>query len=174
MDTRLVDKLRFALNNDVAERLVLRYFMSKGFDKTQLDRLVYPPILQDMPFAITEMSDKIEIIPHVESVDPVSDTAQLGWNLFVLGTHRCYLGESFHNGLKLLALQLQHGQVIAEDQMATRQTTPRRIIKFISQVLMSHSAGYVNLTPRIVPLQTGQPRASGLGMARQFWQRVGG
>ena len=173
MDTRFVDKLRSALNNDIAERLALRYFVAKGFDKTQLDRLIYPPVLQDMQYAITEMSDKIEVVPHVAQLDPVGDMAQLGWNLFVLGSHRCYLGESFHNNLKMLALQLQHGQVVSEDQMATRQTTPRRVIKFISQVLRQHNSGYVNLTPRIVPLQLGQPRAAGLGMARQFWQRVG-
>ena len=174
MDTRFVDKVRSALNHDVAERLVLRYFMSKGFDKTSLDRLIYPPIMMDMGFALTEMSDKIEVVPYVASVDPMGDTAVLGWYLFVLGNHRCYLGESFHTNLKTLALQLQHGQVVAEDQMASRQTTPRRIIKFISTVLRSHDSGYVNLTPRIVPLQMGQAKPGGMGMARQFWQRTGG
>lgn len=174
MDINFVDKLRATLNNEVAERLLVRYFMSKGFEKTSLDRLIYPPLLQDMQFAITEMADKIEVTPYVKNINPMSDTAELGWNLFVLGNQRCFLGESSHVGLKRLALQLQHGQILAEDQSASRQTTPRRIISFIVRVLQAHTEGYINLTPRIIPLPYQQPRASGLGMAQQFWGRPGG
>lgn len=172
MDTRFVDKLRFALNNEVAERLLVRYFVGKGFDKTNLDRLIYPPILQDMPFTITEMSDKLEIVPHAQNIDPIGDTAKLGWNLFVLGSQRCYLGESYHQGLKRLALQLQQGQVISEDQMATRQTTPRRIITFISRAFQSHEGGFINLTPRTIPMQFQHTRS--VGMSQQFFARAGG
>ena len=174
MDTGFVDKLRATLNNEVAERLLVRYFVSKGFDKTQLDRLIYPPLIQDMQFAITEMSDKIEVVPYVKNINPMTDTAELGWNLFVLGNQRCFIGESFHVGLKRLALQLQHGQILSEDQTATHQTTPRRIINFMVRVLQAHEEGYINLTPRIIPLPYQQPRASGLGMAQQFWARPGG
>lgn len=172
--TRFTDKLRVALNNDVAERLVVRYFTNKGFDKTKLDQLIYPPVIQDMQFAIPEMSDKLEVVPYVQNVDPLGDTAKLGWNIFVLGNQRCFVGESFHIGLKRLALQLQHGQILSEDQSATHQTTPRRIIKFISRVLQSHTEGYINLTPRIVPLPYQQPKASGLSMSQQFWSKPGG
>ncbi|MFA5766394.1 MAG: hypothetical protein WC919_00535 [Candidatus Paceibacterota bacterium] len=171
---RFADKLRTALNNDVAERLLVRYFASKGFDKTKLDQLLYPPLIQDMQFAVSEMSDKIEVVPYVRNIDPLGDTARLGWNLFVLGNQRCYLGETFHMGLKRLTLQLQHGQILAEDQSATRQTTPRRIIKFVTRVFEQHEEGYINLTPRIIPLPYQHPRASGLGMAQQFWSKPGG
>jgi hypothetical protein len=171
---RFADKLRSALNNDVAERLLVRYFMTKGFDKTKLDQQIYPAIMQDMQFAITEMSDKIEVVPYVRNVDPLGDTARLGWNLFVLGNQRCYLGETFHTGLKRLTLQLQHGQIISEDRLATHQTTPRRVINFVARILRQHEDGYLNLTPRIIPLPYQHPRASGLGMAQQFWSRPGG
>lgn len=172
--SHIADKLRVALNNDVAERLLVRYFMSKGFDKDAFDHSIYPPVMQDMQYAISEMSDKLEVVPYVSNIDPLGDTAKLGWNLFVLGNQRCYLGETFHMGLKRLTLQLQHGQILSEDQSATHQTTPRRVIKFVSRVLQSHIDGYVNLTPRIVPLPYQHPRASGLGMAQQFWSKPGG
>lgn len=167
------DKLRVALNNDVAERLLVKYFVNKGFDKAQFDSFIYPPILQDMQYAITEMSDKIEIVPYVNNIDPFGDTARLGWNLFVLGNQRCYLGETFHVGLRNLVLQLQHGQILAEDRSAIQQTTPRRVIKFISRVLQSHTDGYINLTPRTIPVYQ-QPKASGMSMSQQFWSKPGG
>jgi hypothetical protein len=172
--SQIADKLRVALNNDVAERLLVRYFMSKGFDKDTFDHSIYPPVMQDMQYAISEMSDKLEVVPYVSNIDPLGDTAKLGWNLFVLGNQRCYLGETFHMGLKRLTLQLQHGQILSEDQSATHQTTPRRVIKFVSRVFQSHADGYINLTPRIIPLPYQHPRASGLGMAQQFWSKPGG
>lgn len=174
MDHQFIDKFRHTLNADVARRLMIRYFMSKGFDN--FDTLLYAPMVQDMPYAIAEMSDKIEIIPHSVNIDPAGDKAELGWNLFVLGSHRQYLGETYHHGLKMLAMQLQQGHVLSEDMMATRQTTPRRIIHFVSRVLTTHKQGYLDLTPRTVPQGQQGPRAGGAGsgMAGQFFSRAGG
>ena len=89
----------------------------------------------------------------------------MGWNLFVLGSNRCYLGETHHQGLRQLALQINQSCISSQDQTATHQTTPRRVIKFITDVLAKHVSGYVNLTPRVVPMplqkQAYRPRAGG-------------
>jgi hypothetical protein len=150
MDSTFIDKFRHALNADVAQRLLIKYFVSKGYDN--FDRLLYPPIIQDMAQMIPEMADKIEVVPFCEIIDPLSDTATLGWNLFVMGIQRQFLGETHHVGLASLALQLQQGQVLSENMLATRQTTPRRIVKFVIDVITKHKAGYINLTPRVMPL----------------------
>lgn len=175
VDSRFIDRLRHKLNTDVVERLLIKYFMSKGYDN--FDRLIYPPFVQDIPFMVQELADKIEIVPHAVRIDPLADTAVIGWNLFVLGTYRCFLGETQHQGLRQLALQLTQGMVASQDQSATRQTTPRRVIKFITDVLAKHQSGYVNLTPRVVPMplqrQAYRPRTAG-SSAGSFFVRSGG
>jgi hypothetical protein len=162
MDHGFIDRMRKVLNADVARRLMIKYFIGKGFNN--FDTLLYPGSIQDMPFVIPEMADKIEIIPHSNNIDPIQDKAELGWNLFVLGTQRCYLGETYHHGLKTLAMQIQQGRVMSEDLMATRQTTPRRIIQFVSRVLETHKAGYLDLAARTMPMDL-QNRGLGSGMA---------
>ena len=176
MDHGFIDKFRYALNADVARRLLIKYFVSKGFDN--FDRLLYPPFIQDLPQTIPEFVDKIEVIPYCGNIDPMADSAILGWNLFVMGTQRQFLGETYHVGLNQLAMQLQQGQVIAENQLATRQTTPKRIIYFISNVLSRHKGGYLNLAPKILPLQNQnqqsyRPRAGASSMAQSFFTRSG-
>jgi len=175
MDHTFIDKFRHALNTDVVSRLLVKYFVSKGYEN--FDRLIYPPFMQDLPQMIPELADKIEVIPHCQNIDPMSDSATLGWNLFVLGTQRQFLGETYHIGLPTLAMQLQQGRVIAENQLATRQTTPRRVLHFVESVLSRHKSGYVNLAPKIIPLpnqrQTYRPRAGANGMVSQFFTRSG-
>ena len=171
MDHQFADRLRHVLNNDVATRLLIRYFVSKGYDN--FDTAIYPPMIQDLPMVIPEMADKIEITPHARTIDPIGDTAELGWNLFALGTQRMYLGETQHVGLRQLALQLQQGAVLTEDRSATRQTTPRRIVNFVSKVLLTHRGGYVNLTPRIVPVSSQRPYLGGPSMPQHFFARRG-
>ena len=172
MDHGFIDKFRYALNADVARRLLIKYFVSKGFDN--FDRLLYPPFIQDIQQTIPELADKIEVIPHCGNIDPMADSALIGWNLFMMGTQRQYLGESYHIGLSQLALQLQNGQVLSENQLATRQTTPRRIIHFITSTLSRHKGGYLNLTPKVMPLnQSHNPRTGSSGMAQTFFTRAG-
>ena len=171
MDHRFIDKFRHALNTDVSRRLLIKYFVSKGFDN--FDRLLYPPFIQDLPETIPEFADKLEVIPHCMNIDPMADSALLGWNLFVMGTHRQYLGETHHIGLSQLALQLQQGQVLTENQLATRQTTPKRIVHFITSTLAKHRGGYVNLASKTLPLpsqrtQSYRPRAGGSSASSMF------
>ena len=91
VNPRFIDRLRHTLNSDVVQRLLIKYFLSRGYEN--FDRLIYPPFVQDLPFMVPELADKVEVIPHAQNIDPMSDSAVLGWNLFVLGSNRCYLGE---------------------------------------------------------------------------------
>lgn len=165
------DNIKFALNRDVSRRLLIRYFMSQD---NNFDRSVYPPSIYDLPNQVPELYDKIEIIPHARCIDPLTDRAELGWNLFVLGTNRMYLGETYHNNIKELALQLQNGQILAEDKVATRQTTPRRIITFITRVLESHRGGYIDLSTHPLPTELQHKLGNtSISSAQQFLRRVG-
>ncbi len=172
MDHQFIDKLRHTLNNDVASRLLIKYFVTKGFDS--FDGFVYPPLIYDLPMVIPEMADKLEVAPHARLIDPINDMAELGWNLFVLGNQRMYLGETYHLGLKQLATQLQQRSVLTEDRSSTRQTTPRRIINFIERVMLTHRGGFLNLAPRTAPMVPFQQFSGSTGMGQQFFNRVGG
>ena len=158
MNSRTVDKIRHALNTDVVRRMLIRYFVDKGFTET-FDRVMYPGLVQDLVIACPILTSKVEVIPHCIEIDTVGQRAVLGWNMFVLGTQRMYLGETHHRDLADLARQIQSG-MIAPTQggmmmpiegiphgVARRQVTPRHVIIFLTRVLGRHESGYVDLTP---------------------------
>lgn len=183
MDTRFVDRFRRKLNLEVARRLLVRYFMDKlGEDidpSDGFDRLVYPIAIQDMVYAIPQLAGKVEVVPHMRSVNILDDTAEIGWNLFVLGTHRKYLGETYHTDLRRLATQIKQGQIICMESMgsAGRQATPKEIISFILRILETHREGYVNLDGNVLNSPARgivQPTFGHFGQQGQFYRRSSG
>lgn len=179
MDSYSVDKIKHLSNTDVVRRLLIKYFIDKGFTES-FDRQMYPSLIQDLPMIIPSISNKIEVIPHAQDVDPSMGKAVLGWNMFVLGNQRMYLGETYHNNLQDLARQVKSGVILIPEgghANARRQTTPRRVIAFISRVLSDSQAGYVDLAPTAMPPSPpGEPYAaknSMMGMPQQFFSRSG-
>lgn len=179
MDSSTVDKLKHVANTEVIRRLLVKYFMDKGFNES-FDRQLYPSVIQDLPFVVPVLSNKIEVVPHAEEVDTATGKAKLGWNMFVLGNQRMYLGETYHNNLKDLARQIHGGMILPPRDTAPsarKQTTPRRIVTFITRVMGDHGAGYVDLSPSTTaPGHAGDAFASRqalMGMPQQFFSRSG-
>lgn len=141
----LNDNLRRTLNVEVIRRLLIRYFLDKGYQS--LDEYIYPPIIKNLTEEIPALSSHVEVVPYVIKLDPFQDVAEIGWNLFVLGNQRQYLGETHHIDLSQLAFQITQNS-LENNGIATRQTTPRRIIHFITKILSTHHGGYVNLDAR--------------------------
>lgn len=170
MDTRDIDRIRHYANTDVIRRLMIRYFLQKGYGNS-FDRQVYPPALQDITGVIPELGAKLEVIPHALDVNPILGTAKVGWNMFVLGNQRIFLGESYHDNLTELARQLAAGaiQPVGDVSKARKQTTPRRIISFVTRVLERHDGGYVNLSNKATSLP-----AAGPGQRSDFKPQLGG
>lgn len=176
IDSYSIDKIKHATNTEVVRRLLIKYFMDKGFES--FDKQMYPSIMQDLPMVVPLLLTKIEIIPHAREINSSLGKAVLGWNLFVLGNQRMYLGETYHNNLHDLARQIRSGIVtMTEPTMnnARRQTTPRRIITFITRVLSGHADGYVDLSPSTtmvrLPGETNGSSQSMLGIPQQFTGR---
>jgi hypothetical protein len=171
VDSYTIDHIKHVLNTEAVRRLLVSYFMSKGFQES-FDRQLYPAIVQDLPLALPILSNKLEIVPHAKEIDTAMGRGVLGWNLFCLGNQRMYLGETYHNSLQDLARQIRTGMVaISENGVARHQTTPRRIITFITRVLGDHEAGYVDLTsPRQQQQRPGDSLSSRMmmGMPQQF------
>jgi hypothetical protein len=178
MDSQIVDKLKHITNTEVIRRLLIKYFVDKGFVES-FDRQMYPGIIQDLPMVIPALANKVEVVPHAEDIDTALGKAVIGWNLFVLGNQRMYLGETHHNNLQDLARQIHAGVIMPEGTMASarRQTTPKRIVSFLTRVLSDHQSGYVDLAPTTrPPSDPGQAyggRNTMNGMPQQFFTRSG-
>ena len=172
ISSNTIDKIRHALNQQYVRRLLIKYFVTKGIDDS-FDRLVYPATLYDMPMLIPEMADKIEVEPVAIEINPMNNTATLGWNLYVLGSSRMYLGETYHNNLVELAKQLKDGRVLGENSInsttafARKQVTPNRIIKFMTYILGRSDRGFVdptNINKRVM----NQPKMGAMGNSPYF------
>lgn len=171
------DKTKHAANTEVVRRMLIKYFMEKGFSES-FDRAVNPILIQDLPYANFGLDTKVEIEPHAIRIDPTTSFATIGWNLFVLGTQRMYLGETSHDNLMDLARQIRTGQINNTASISSRRcTTPRRIIYFIERCLGQSDAGYVDLTPRSRPParkpRAARPAAMAGSMSGQFYTRSG-
>jgi hypothetical protein len=174
MDTITIDRIKHAANTDAIRKVLIQYFMTKGFDQS-FDRMMYPSIMQDLPMFVPMLEQKIEVVPHAMTVDPAAGKATMGWNLFVLGTHRMYLGESYHDNLIDLARQINNGMIEVPERgfgASKRQTTPKKIIAFITRVLGGHKDGYVDLT-QMASGVTNQPHRVSNNMANQFFTKSG-
>lgn len=181
LDSFNVDRLKHVANTEVIRRLLIKYFIDKGYDRT-FDRQIYPAEVQDLPYVIPPLANKIEVVPHAKEIDSSQSKAVLGWNLFVLGSHRMYLGETHHNNLRDLSLQIRSGNIRVPEGIGTfatarKQTTPRRVIHFITRVLGNHESGYIDLNPATTSFkQPGEPyaaRQTMMGMPQQFFSRSG-
>lgn len=146
MDSRSIDKIKHIANTDVVRRMLVKYFVDKGFTES-FDRLLYPALMQDLPIMVPQLATKIDVEPHAVEVDPTTGKAKLGWNLFVLGNQRMYLGETLHRDLVNLARQVQGGSVQTPEAgaIAMKQVTPRQVVNFVTRVLGKHESGYVDL-----------------------------
>lgn len=149
------DRLKHKLNNEVVKRILIKYFVEHGYIDT-FELPINPIKTQDIVEAHPALDTKLEIVPYVVSIDPTTNRATIGWNLFVLGNQRMFLGETIHGDLRALAAQIRMGPITEGSMMGTRRcTTPLRIITFIDRCLSSSEYGYVDLS---ITQQTRQPR----------------
>jgi len=124
------------LSTEFCRRLLIRYFSLKGFEN--FDAKVFPPLVQDLPQLVPELAARVEVEPFVLDVDPGSGLHRLGWNLFVLGNRRLYLGESSHFSMAELA----SGSSGPQELLARSSwSSPRRVVKFVTSVLGNSQAG---------------------------------
>ena len=158
MRADLIDKIRQSLSREFVMRSLVRYFKERNFEN--FDAHIYPPTLQDIPKHIPALADKVEIEPYVESVDQKLGSVHLGWNLFVLGTYRMYLGSTIHRSLTEL-----HQTSAPAGTINELRATPRNVTKFIISVLTDNgekvqpSASVIptvpSMRPRIGPTWSG-------------------
>lgn len=167
----LAEKLQVHLNTELVKRLLIRYFKRKGFEDS-FDVKVYPPSLQDIPEVIPELSNKIEVVPFVIETDPHTKFVRIGWNLFVLGNQRMFLGESEHASLRELEDSRHYNAASQLPSMASRrQTTPKKIVYFICKVLGDKEQGTIRSIDLDNYLSGPAPTMANTYSANSMWNR---
>jgi hypothetical protein len=168
MDNSLVQKIQTILNEELIRRLLRKYFTTKGLGEN-MDRSLYPPILQDLTRLVPQLNGKVEVVPTVAEIDPNGGDVKVEWNLFVLGTHRMSLGESTHRNLAELN---QAAFQPKTDTVSSKKASPKQIVEFIGRVMGSSKAGIISKKKaQIVPSnqQVGSQPTS-FGGSRGFEQ----
>lgn len=138
----VIESIKRQLNTEIVRRLLIKYFMHKGFNES-FDLKVYPPALQDLMEGVPELSGKVEVVPSAEEIDPLTGYAKLRWDLFVLGNKRMLLGYTEHSNLSEVAHAAGSGPVINEKRVSSKETTPRKIIAFVCRILANSDNGQI-------------------------------
>jgi len=144
-DDALVDRLKRRLSKVFGHKKLVEYFNRKGF--TDFDEYVYPPMLQDLPMIIQEFRNKVEITPFSQRVDPTTGVVMIGWNMFVLGINRSFLGYSYHQS----AQDLKRAFGARPELPHEPKKRVRDVIDFIVETLDKNRDGL--LDPVMVGLQ---------------------
>jgi hypothetical protein len=156
-DRDLVENIRRALNTELIKRSLTRYFVEdKGFDN--FNRPIYAPMLQDVAVRVPELVSKVEIVPYVKDLNPATGQVVVGWNMFVLGTHRMSLGDSSHNNMSEFQRSI-YGPT--PSSVATMQKSPSEIIEFVTKVMAANKSGVIQPTSQVsMPIS---PRSGRIG-----------
>jgi hypothetical protein len=149
----LESRLRKILNEELIKRLLIQYFLDKGIQREDFNKNVYAPMLQDILQNKPQFIGKLEVQPFIEDMDPNNGKVKLGWNMFVLGNNRIYLGKSSHKNLAELK-DSANGPI--KEYSYENYTTPSKIITFISSVLSKSEQGFVDEEPDVSMMSMDQ------------------
>jgi hypothetical protein len=141
MNTLLSARIKKQLQRELMKRRMIEYFINKGFEN--FDMPLYPPACYDMPIKIPALYTRVEVIPSVEETDTTLGTVRLGWNLFVLGINRQFLGETTHTGETDVIRAIMGAPNV--EIPAEVKCTPNDVIRFVLKILDESKSGYIEL-----------------------------
>ena len=148
MDINFQNKIQRAIHTEMAKRLLIKYFTSKGFDN--FTKSVSPLDVSNLPKELPELAEKIEVIPYVKNLDPITGATEIDWDMFVLAMHRMYLGRTRHDNLGELIAITKDGT--GDGEILKFATTPAKIINFVTSMFSKSESGTVSIgKPPSVP-----------------------
>lgn len=122
------DKISHILLKELARRKMTEYFLeTKGVN---LKSKLYPPSIMDMVKSIPLLQEEIEVVPFVISQNPRTRSVTIGWNLFVGGITRMFMGTTSHSDIYELKQTVMTGQLPLQTVGQSR-CTPEKVIEFI-------------------------------------------
>jgi hypothetical protein len=171
MNVKVKNRLKKALQEELVKRLLIKYFKEKSIDESP----IYPPTVFDLPYRIPELLSAVEIVPFVESMDPMTNVVTIGWNLFVLGTNRMFLGTSTHTNLMEFRRSIT-GPVQNTNMPSNRKKTAAQVTEFIMTIVGRNKDALLELPPGAnIPLfsQMMSPDRAKIGpsMSGSFYEK---
>lgn len=132
MNPDLMNNLRLIIRRQMVKKQLGDYFSDKSISESSG---IYPPVMTDLPVVVPRLYNKVEIRPYIESIEPGTEIVKMGWNLFVLGIDRKFLGYTIHESIDKL-----HEPVTNDTGIDTsvRYGTPKEVIDFIIESLEKH------------------------------------
>lgn len=134
--------LKKAITNDVLKKDLVQYFINK-VERDGLDTTHSPILWQDLLDTMPYLNGYIELIPHNEYLNVAKDEINIGWNIFVLGIQRMYIGSTKHKHLKKTASEFKTGY-ISPTKYYDSNVTPRQIIAFICRVIKDSNLTHID------------------------------
>lgn len=128
----LLEHIRKALTVHILRESLNCYFSDKELTK---DDYIYPPAIRDIADSVPILSGRVEVVPYMEEINPTTNWVKVGWNLFVLGNQRIFLGHTIHESLAHM-----ERAAVNEESMKTsiRKSTADEITKFIIENILKH------------------------------------
>lgn len=141
MNSKLLKDIQQVVAKEAAKKALQLYFENKGFKNP--DALVIPSQISDISLGVPEFGNRLEVVGYNEQYDPFTGVAKVGWNLYVNGSNRMYLGETVHNSVS----DLISGNTPQHADLATPEHTVNEICSFIMKTFNASKDGFERLPP---------------------------
>lgn len=97
MSDAIQNSMLKVLQKEFVRRNMIKYFEEKGYDNFLVKP--YPPTLMDINERVDILNGLIEVSYFLEDIDMANNNVKVGWNVFLLGNKRIFLGYTIHNNL---------------------------------------------------------------------------
>jgi len=162
MDPKLLNNIRNILSIVAIKKQLAEYLENK---QIMSETLVYPPLIQDLQ-TIPEISNRVELIPFMEELDPTSGFIKVGWNLFVLGTNRKFLGYTVHQSLEDLK-QPEPTKESRENSLC--YTTGGEVLDFIIETIQKYNEDHISVGP--MKFESPQVYGAKMPISNAYYER---
>lgn len=162
MDPKLLNNIRNILGISSIRKQLSEYLISKNIDS---NTLIYPPLIQDIG-SVSEISGRVELVPFMEELDPMSGFIKVGWNLFVLGTNRKFLGYTVHESLEDLKRSEPSKQ---SKEHSLCYVSGGEILDFIIKTLQKYNENHISLGP--IKTEAPQTYGSKMPVSNSYYEK---
>lgn len=128
MDNLTKQLLTKTMQKELLRRKLIAYFKSKGYDNFLVKP--YPPSLCDMPEMVDILNSLLEVKNYLEDIEIQSGVIKVGWNIFLLGNNRAFLGHTSHNSVADVENSCSHVAQYPDGKLTIKQ-----IIEWIVNVV---------------------------------------
>lgn len=150
--------LLLILSDQLKNYIKKRIEIDRIFDNSEYYLLfkISPLKLLDLPYDIPALSDLIEIVPFVEDINNATGEITVGWNLFVDGIYRMYLGSTKFESIKQVQEALKTKANNTKE--INSDVDGKSLIQFITSIIRDHD----------IPIDINAKR-----ITRSFYDEIG-